>query len=229
MVPAELVALATIALVPGAVALFTAADLSVRRWIAAAAGGGGWLLAYALRIPVIIAASTALAPQQRMWLLVLLSGVFEEGVRYAVMRILSRGDSYRVRDAVSLGLGWGVTEALLIYVAALPIAAMRGLGYHQLLPGALERNSAIAFHALVSIVVAYAAARRSIPVLVGAMAMHSGLNAAAVLLLAYLRNPWAVEGAIALSLSVPAAAAYACARALARGAGGDGGGGPRVQ
>ena len=210
----EAVALVIIALAPGLMGLAAAAGLDGGKWLAAAVGGGGWILAYVLRVPVTLIAGRVLESGQLLVLLLALSGIVEEGVRFLLIRWLRREEGVDIRKVLSLGLGWGVAEALLIYVAYIPLAMLRGYSYAEMLPGAVERVVATCFHTLVSLIVACAVLRSSLATLLGAMALHSGFNAVGVAAAATLRRLWLVEATLATTLLVPLTAAILCLRYL---------------
>jgi len=133
-----------VALLPASVALATTSGRRVDLWLVALLGGGGWLAALALRAPVL----ASLDPKSPAsgYVASVLAGLFEESFRFAILRteLLRRSST---RGATALGLGWGLAEAALIY--ALPVlatSATRGYGLVELLPGAVERNSATAVH-----------------------------------------------------------------------------------
>lgn len=181
-----------IAVTPSLVALVVLGVRSRGVLLAALIGGGGWLLALLLRTPILAAVSgrglqAAIAAS-------ILAGIFEESARFLLLRALIASSSGGLKQAVGLGLGWGEAEAVLLYVV--PVALLgRGYSILDLLPGAIERNSAILIHTSLSIIV-----YRSLPslrVLGLAVAIHSAVNAVAVLLLYVLSNVWLVELAIA--------------------------------
>jgi uncharacterized membrane protein YhfC len=128
----------------------------------------------------------------------LLAGVFEESVRYLV----ARGLRVSRRGAVCLGLGWGLTEALLIY--AVPSVALLLSGIQKnpwsLTPGAVERNAAIVLHVALSLAVwkAYALSRRFY--LAVAVASHAAANMGALLAAkvaaSVSQSPWAAEAGV---------------------------------
>ena len=188
-----LVALA-VALLPASVALATTSGRRVDLWLVALLGGGGWLAALALRAPVL----ASLDPKSPAsgYVASVLAGLFEESFRFAILRteLLRRSST---RGATALGLGWGLAEAALIY--ALPVlatSATRGYGLVELLPGAVERNSATAVH--LSLALLMSVNPGSLRLLAVAVALHAATNCLALASLNAFRNVWVVEGVIAV-------------------------------
>lgn len=206
-----------VSLAPGLAALLRVAGRSSRAWLVAAAGGGGWLAALALRVPMLMYVQ-ALEPARAFAVSSALAGVFEEAARSVILRVgLVREEG--ARGSLSLGLGWGLSEALLVY--ALPVVVMASAGGHgllELLPGALERNSALLVH--LSLTMLLARDPRSLRLLLASVVLHSAINLAAGVALLSLRNVWLAELVVAaLALTLFAATAPPTLRALG---GGDG-------
>ncbi|MEM4471735.1 MAG: YhfC family glutamic-type intramembrane protease, partial [Zestosphaera sp.] len=114
-------------------------------------GGGGWLIALLARTPILYALSNTIERTAYLVVASYSAGLFEESMRYLVLKTpLSKKST---EDAVALGLSWGLTEALFIYV--LPITIYTPVGYSllELLPGALERNIALLGHIVFSLIV----------------------------------------------------------------------------
>jgi uncharacterized membrane protein YhfC len=187
-----------ISLVPGLTALSLIARRSPTLWLIALLGGSGWLVALTLRSPLLL-----LFTQNPHYLLIasLMAGVFEECVRFLILRlgIVSRSS---LKGFTSLGLGWGLTEALIIYaVPAYMLGTVLNYGLLDLLPGALERNSAIIIHLSLTLLMSLRVG--SFKLLVLAITLHSLINYLAVSTLSILGNVWVVECLIAvISLSV---------------------------
>ena len=170
-------------------------------WLDALVGGGGWLAAYLLRLPVLIALTT-LGPLARSIIASILAGIFEEGLRYLLMRVRMKS-SYSLKRASAFGLGWGLTEALLIFCVNVPLAvAVTGYGWLELMPGAVERNIAIIFHVAASCIIAVSLATARWPYMLIAVGLHSGVNMAGLAVMLTTRNPWVIEGVLALIVAV---------------------------
>lgn len=188
-----------ISLIPGFIALLLISRKSFTLWLIALLGGGGWLVALMLRLPIL-----SLLTQSPYYILIasLMAGVFEECIRFLILRlgIISK---FSLRGFTSLGLGWGLTEALLIYAVPVYVSSMifNYYGLLDLLPGALERNSAIIIHLSLTLLMSLRIG--SIKLLILAVILHSLINYLAVSSLILLGNVWYVEGIIALiSLSI---------------------------
>ncbi len=186
-----LVALA-VALLPASVALATTSGRRVELWLVALLGGGGWLAALALRAPIL----ASLDPRSPAsgYVASVLAGLFEESLRFVILRteFLRR---LSTRGATALGLGWGLTEATLVY--ALPVlatSAIKGYGLAELLPGALERNSATAIHLSLALLISVNPG--SLRLLAVAVALHAAVNCLALASLVAIGNVWVVEGVL---------------------------------
>lgn len=92
-------------------------------WPAVAAGAAGWLLALALRTPIILAAKRMLrTPERGQTWIVAASGPCEEGVRIAALLLLGRAFPI----ALSIGLGWAAIEVVYSAVNSLGLASLAG-------------------------------------------------------------------------------------------------------
>ncbi|MCS7099331.1 MAG: YhfC family glutamic-type intramembrane protease [Sulfolobales archaeon] len=187
-----------ISLIPGCVALARTAGRSAGAWVAAALGGGGWLLALSARIPLLVV--VRLPQGLYEYFASFAAGVFEETVRFFLLRAGFTGERSS-RVVLSFGIGWGLAEALLVY--SIP-AALYGFtqtySWVDLLPGALERNSAIVIHVSLTLLLSRGIGRLSL--LAASVLLHSALNSAAVAALHTLRNVWLVELVIAVLSAV---------------------------
>lgn len=187
-----------LSVVPGSAALAVAAGRRGHNWVAALLGGGGWLLALVLRAPALAYLQTV--DTLGILIAAALAGAFEEPVRSLLLRSgpVSRGSR---RGAASLGIGWGLAEAFLVYAVPVAISAPAyGYGWADLLPGAVERNSAIAVH--LSLTMLLARNPRSYRLVAASAALHSAVNLVAVAALLVLRDVWLVESVIAAVAAV---------------------------
>ncbi|MDD5417794.1 MAG: YhfC family glutamic-type intramembrane protease [Candidatus Nanoarchaeia archaeon] len=170
-------------------------------WIASLIGGIGFVVSYlvgelpraasgsifgrGLNIGYILSAS-------------IIAGVVEEGIRYLIFKKVKQVNPEK-EHAVSLGLGWGIAEALLIY-AGVVISNILIINYPitflELLPGAFERNFAVIIHVAYSLIVMKAVANRKY--LYIAMAGHAAVDFIAINLLLLTTNVIAIEGAIGI-------------------------------
>lgn len=192
-----------------AVGPFLAATIYLARfrgalWKAFVFGWAGWLLALVIRlVPVQVPQVLLLDRLQSDLTLALLlivyasamAGLFEEGVRYWFLR---RWEGLRAsRHALlAFALGWGVGEALVLYVpavATLPLVQATPPALLDVLPGALERNLAILAHLSFTFVV-LAALGRGKGLLALAMALHFALDFVIVAAFQLTGDIWLAEG-----------------------------------
>jgi uncharacterized membrane protein YhfC len=169
-------------------------------------GWGGWLLALAIRIiPVQLPAlifQGQLSSNVALLLLYVafasaMAGIFEEGMRYLFLDQRKHLRSSR-ESLLSFGLGWGIGEALILYVPsilALPFLSETIPSFLQILPGALERNIAIAAHLGLTFLVLQSVRGRGRPKkwLGLAMLLHFGLNMVSVSSLVLTQSAWLSE------------------------------------
>lgn len=127
----------------------------------------------------------------------LLAGVFEEGLRYALMRSIARVRA-DLRRVLCFGLGWGFLEAVLIYAVSVLITTLllgRRVTFLELLPGAVERNVAVMLHVALTLVVFRALTVKAL--LWVAIAIHALVDLTATLTFQVLNLPvWHVEGMV---------------------------------
>lgn len=129
-------------------------------WIAFVVGAVGWTVAGFLRSPILtgIALTYGEAVVLTIPFIALsaaFAGLFEEGIKYVLMRRVER-TRIDWTHVLSLGLGWGFSEAVQLYaLTVLAIVYVQGtpLTLLELLPGALERNMAVLMHVAYSFVV----------------------------------------------------------------------------
>ncbi len=145
--------------------------------------------------------------ETRVILSSLLAGVFEETTRYFMVRYRFHNKDL-LGEVLAVGLGWGVMEALIIYVLqALIASTYYGYTWIDLMPGAIERNWAIMFHVAMTLLITYAILRGSVfygILLTGSLHMLTGLLAGVVL--AYTSDPWLIEallGVIVVGITLP--------------------------
>ena len=114
----------------------------------------------------------------------LLAGIFEEGTRYiliyGIKHVTKKIKTFEInwKHVLAFGLGWGFIEALLLYAVNI-ISAVYILGYNisflDVLPGAVERNSAVIFHVAVTFI-AYKAVISRIKLKIVFVALAMGLH-----------------------------------------------------
>ena len=185
-------------------------------------GWGGWFIALLarlvpLQVPALFLAEQLASSTTVMLIYVayasILAGIFEEGFRYL---FLDQRKEIRKKTSslLSFGLGWGVGEAILLYVPAvlaLPFFAETAPSFLEILPGALERNIAITFHLSATLIIFRALSSKGIArkkYLLLAVLAHSILNIVSVYSLVLTRNVWLSESLALLSTSLVALAAY---------------------
>jgi hypothetical protein len=92
-------------------------------WLAVGVGALGWVIALALRAPLI--AVTQRLPKDREWpktLIILASGPCEEAVRLAALLIFGRSFPF----ALWLGFGWASIEVIYGVIQAVAMARLMG-------------------------------------------------------------------------------------------------------
>ncbi len=158
-------------------------------------GGMGWVLALILRI----------VPLNLFQLLVqdlvvvigysaILAGLFEEGMRFWLVKRTKTSD---FKAGLTFGLGWGVAEALVIYLPSVLLSpTVSSLVLLDLLPGVLERYMAVLAHVALTFIVIKAISYREY--LVVAIVAHAVLDWIAGVAYYVMRLPvWQVEGLVA--------------------------------
>jgi uncharacterized membrane protein YhfC len=172
-------------------------------WKAFLFGWGGWFLALIarlipLQVPALFLAGS-LGTDLGIYLAYIayasiLAGVFEEGFRYIFLQ--QRSFLRKPSALIAFGLGWGLGEALIIYVPAilaLPFLATEVPGVMGILPGALERNIAILAHLSLTMIICRAVSSRKKNLLWLSMALHALLNIVSVYSLTLTQNAWLSE------------------------------------
>ncbi|RLG84595.1 MAG: hypothetical protein DRO40_00970 [Thermoprotei archaeon] len=186
-----------IAIAPSLIALAVVSGSKLTRWINAILGGSGWLIALLARTPLLFFIQS-LDMFPRIFFASLAAGVFEETMRYFVVkyRISRESNFYSI---ASIGLGWGLTEAIIIYALQVHTAsATYGYYWIDFFPAAIKRNIAIVFHLVMTLLASIAVVKSIKLLLFATISIHTLLDLVAVLIATYLNNPWLVEGLIAL-------------------------------
>ncbi|WFO74588.1 YhfC family intramembrane metalloprotease [Desulfurococcaceae archaeon MEX13E-LK6-19] len=195
------VASLVIAVVPGFVVLCWMAGRNGFKWLAALVGGFGWFLALLLRYPVFIPMVIYMGATSVVgYIQAGLAGVFEEPVRYFVIKYFYR-ETGEKRIVYCIGLGWGLMEALVLYVLNVLVAYMMGtsLILENLVAGAIERNIALLFHVSAAMIIFVGIKSGDvIKYLLLAIILHGLLNIAAVYLLYVIANPLLIEAVLGL-------------------------------
>ena len=181
-------------------------------------GWAGWLLALAIRIVPLQLPQQLLAPQLESSVMLLLlfgayasamAGIFEEGIRYFILKRRPKLMA-NTSSILSFGLGWGIGEAIIIYVpaiASLPFLSPSVPTLLEILPGALERNLAIMTHLALTLIVIRGISKGKI-YLVLAMALHFLVNLVGVTTITLTGDAWFSELALAVAVGATVIVAY---------------------
>lgn len=187
-----------IAVVPGFTALILVSGRNIRNWLNALIGGAGWFIALLLRAPLLVYLDRLPDINMKMLFAALAAGVYEEVFRVLIVRSRVKS-SLDINAVAAIGLGWGLVEALIIYVLQVPISAsLYGYNWIVFLPGAIERNAAILFHVSLSFIAALAMRYGLLKILCINISLHMCFNTIAVYTLLITRDPWLTEAIIAL-------------------------------
>ena len=210
-----------LAAIPALLVFIILAGRSKNLWFSFIFGGFGWIGALILRlIPLqtpILFYGTSIATFNIFYFAyaALLAGCFEEGIRYL---LLSKVKLTRLglKNVLSLGLGWGFMEALLIYI--LEVLPLLYLGYKltlmDILPGVVERNIAVLLHVSLTFIVfnAFIAGKKFLLI---AVAFHSLIDFIALYLFHIITLPlWHVELIVLLATLIITTYAYILIRKL---------------
>jgi len=203
-----------LALGPGLVALAVVSKRGLGLWINALLGGAGWFVALVARLP-LLALARGLDIYVSVLYASLMAGLFEETTRYLVVRSRSRVAN-NLRSWASMGLGWGLAEALVIYALQVPfVATMTSYDWAVFVPGAVERNIAMAFHLAMTLLISLTVIGKPLVLLLPTtISLHFLLNVTATFIATRLENPWLVEGLLALMTLDIVAPVYVYARKL---------------
>jgi len=192
-----------LAILPSLLILVFISKVKTKLLLTAIMGGGGWFIALIARMPVLALFSRGF---QGNYVIVtvassILAGVFEEPTRYLLLKHVFRGRrNLDINALVSFGLGWGLTEAIIIYVfQAAYIGFALNIDWVKLVPGALERNIATLFHVALTFIAAYVIIK-GLKLIVIPISLHALANLYATFLLQITKNPWLIEGFLALAL-----------------------------
>jgi len=187
-----------LALTPALTALAINSKGDLQKWLIALIAGGGWFVALIARLPLLTLITKLF---QKSYIIVvasssLLAGIFEEPVRFLLLKYISKEIKLGARELISFGLGWGLVEALIIYVFQ-AIFMQYGLGakWFNLLPGAVERNIATLFHIALTFTVAWVLVKE-VKYIMLPISLHAMANIYAASLLWIVKDPWIIEGLI---------------------------------
>lgn len=167
-----------IAILPASILFLYIARFRGRLWLSALLGGVFWLVALLARLPIILGIELGvlfISPAMiltyaavALLIAALMAGLFEEGIKYLFVRSQPQFIETE-KHALCFGFGWGLGEALLIYVVDVltyaflyPFLATiiplppEAVFITSILIGSVERNLAIIFHVSATILVALA-------------------------------------------------------------------------
>ncbi|MHA2313993.1 MAG: YhfC family glutamic-type intramembrane protease [Candidatus Hermodarchaeia archaeon] len=199
-----------IAILPAFLIFLYIARFKGSMWLSALLGGIFWFVAYLARTPLLLVldfwgftippAIYAVFVAIAIFLASLMAGLFEEGIKYG---FLYKAPKFieTAKHALCFGLGWGLSEAILLYVlnvlaigflydwliTIIPLAPESVLFFTFIL-GAIERNSVILFHVSATIFVALAVWHRRFLFAVLAILTHFLFNYIPFMLLQYVLN-----------------------------------------
>ncbi|MET1101488.1 MAG: YhfC family glutamic-type intramembrane protease [Pyrodictiaceae archaeon] len=199
----------SLALAPGLLALAVTARLEARLWLNSLLAMAVWAGALAARTPILFLAR-GMGVQEALVVSALAAGFFEESSRLLLLEYKCRAKN--TRCPLAIGLGWGLGEAIATYTPSILVAASLGrVLWPGALAGALERNSAIAFHVSMSLVLGggVQAGRHKILLLVVAIVVHVLLDYSAGLLFLKGMDIWATEVIVAVESTIALLASMA--------------------
>ncbi len=166
-----------------------------RLWFSYIFGMAGWYIALVLRIPILMMINF-LDKIVRIISASLLAGVFEETTRFFSLRYIMK-ETKNPKAPISFGLGWGFSEAVLIYVInVLVSSSIYGYSWIEFLPGAFERNTACIFHTAMAMLLGYSIIRNKTPssYLSLAIILHGFTNILPYIIsFYYTNNTWIIE------------------------------------
>ncbi len=200
-----------IAILPAFLIFLYIAQFKGSMWVSALLGGIFWFIALLARTPVLLVLEFwgltippsfyAIYAAILIFLGAFMAGLFEEGIKFGFLNKYPQFIK-TLKHALCFGLGWGLSEALLIY--ALSVLAY-GFFYELLimfvpLPpepvlilnfifGAFERNVAILFHVSATILVALAIWHRRYLFAIVAILTHFLFDFIPLILLQFVLYP----------------------------------------
>ncbi len=200
----EVITLLMLSLVPSLSALIYAVVVRWKSdWVFSILGGSGWLIALLLRVPLLYLLLNNVEESTYLIIASYAAGIFEESIRYLILRSPVVRNP-RIGNAIVLGLGWGVTEALFIYVIPILTYPYNNHNILELLPGAIERNIAVVAHTIFSVLVMVSVS--NVKYLLVAIITHGTLNIAGITILKITGDAWVTEAFLAIIVTVLALA-----------------------
>lgn len=192
-----------LAILPSLLTLALLCKVDFRKWVLAILGGGGWFIALIARLGLLAFISKTV----KEYLIAelsssILAGLFEETARYFLIKhVFRKNEVWSSKHLTSFGLGWGLIEAILIYVSqALYLGYVLQVEWFNLIPGAIERNIAVLFHVALTFLIAYIIRKGKFILILVPITLHAVSNIYAVLVFNFVKNPWLTELLILLLL-----------------------------
>ncbi|MFA5332869.1 MAG: hypothetical protein WC376_00015 [Candidatus Nanoarchaeia archaeon] len=178
-----------VAIIPFLIMLFYFSRLDYKKYLVFIFGIIGWLAAFVLRIPLLNQVSLTANFWVIMLLPSLLSGLFEEGVRYLSLRFAPHAK----RNFFLFAIGWSFAEILIIYCFNIVyfLSFNQQVSFVDALPGLIERFSATILHLAFTIIVLKSLKNKKLLGL--AMGLHIAVNLFGILLLTFNLNVWIIE------------------------------------
>ncbi|MFX1318743.1 MAG: YhfC family glutamic-type intramembrane protease [Promethearchaeota archaeon] len=201
-----------IAILPAFLIFLYVARFKGSMWISALLGGVFWFLALLAREPILIILQLGLLPLLSSFYVVLIvilfflgalmAGLFEEGIKYGFLRKYPAFVK-TVKHALCFGLGWGLSEAILLYVvtvltygflyewlATIVTLPSESQMIFSFILGAFERNTAIVLHVSATILVALAVWHKRFLFAFGAILSHFLFDFIPIMILQFVLYPF---------------------------------------
>lgn len=178
-----------IATIPFLIILFYYSRLDYKKYLAFFIGMLGWLVAFLLRLPLI----NQISLTSNLWMIILipslLSGFFEEILRFLSLRFIG----FAKKNFFLFAMGWSFAEIILIYCINIIyfLSFNQQVSFISALPGLIERFSATILHLAFTIIVLKSINNKKLLGL--AVGLHIVMNLFGILLLALNFNVWIIE------------------------------------
>ncbi|MBN1923816.1 MAG: YhfC family intramembrane metalloprotease [Nanoarchaeota archaeon] len=190
--------------IPSVIIIIYLVKKEYNKYFAVFTGGLGWAAALLLRQPLLEAFQN-LELFSLIIMSSLMAGIFEETCKYLILRYVRIARE----NSLIFGLGWGLTESVIIYVLTMIflVSMNQAIGLIDALPGAVERVLATALHASLTMIVFKALKDKRL--LLIAVFMHFFANVTSTITALILSwNIWIVELIVLLSTVITAYIAY---------------------
>jgi hypothetical protein len=177
------------ATIPFLIILFYYSKLDYKKYLTFIIGMLGWLVAFALRFPLINQISNI----NNLWVIILLpsllSGLFEEILRFLLIRFMK----FVKKNFFLFAMGWSFAEIIIIYCTYIIyfLTLNQQVSFISTLPGLLERFSATIIHLALTIILIKSIKNKKLLGL--AIGLHILVNLFGSLLLILNLNVWIIE------------------------------------